>query len=169
MKYQVYSCAAPSEVYEDRLYECYGQYSHGGQVYTLTKRLDLQRQECFVGVTTASGQHRVMEAGEHCDRGLQPHLYGMVMEPVRKLQCSQEENVDTFYQENVSEIEMKLLNPKFRLESKVISKELETNSLETPRSSSSSREMYTSSSSSSLYSFSVISFASTLLLLMFSV
>ena len=169
MQYQVYNCAEPSEVYEDRLYECYGQYSHGGQVYTLTKRLDLQeRQECFVGVTTASGQHRVMEAGAHCDRGMQPHLYGMIMEPVRQLQCSQEESADTQYQENDSEIEMKLLHPKFRLETNVISNELESNSLETARSSASSREMYTSSSSSSLYSFSVISFASTLVLLMFS-
>ena len=168
MKYQVYNCAAPSEVYEDRVYECYGQYSHGGLVYTLTKRLDLQeRQECFVGVTTAGGQHRVMEAGEHCDRGLQPHLYGMIMEPVRPLQCSQEENADTFYQENVSEIEMRLLHPKLTLETNVITNVVDTNSLETERSSSSSRELYTSSSST-LYSFSVISFASALLLLMFS-
>ena len=41
------------------------------------------------------------------------------MEPVRDLQCSQEKNVDTFYQVNVSEIEMKLLHPKFRLETKL--------------------------------------------------
>ena len=93
MRYQVYSCADTAEVYEEREYECYGQYAHGGQVYTLTKRRDLlHQQECFVGVTSASGEHRVLEAGAHCERGLQPRLYGMVMEPVRPLQCDRRQD-----------------------------------------------------------------------------
>ena len=118
MKYQVYNCARPEEVYEDRLYSCYGQYSHGGQVYTLTKRHDLsEKQECFVGVTSVTGEHRVMEAGEHCDRGQQPQLYGMVMEQVKPQDCSTEDSdLDTNYLENVAGIEMKLLNPKLKLQ-----------------------------------------------------
>ena len=113
MKYQVYSCASPAEVYEERLYECYGQYSQAGQVYTLTKRRDLrERQECFVGVTGEDGRHRIMEAGEHCDTNMQPELYGMVMEMVREQTCGGSES----YQENLeSEIEMRLLHPKLSL------------------------------------------------------
>ena len=124
MKYQVYNCAAPSEVYEDRLYECYGQYSQAGQVYTLTKRLDLQeRQECFVGVTGQDGKHKIMEAGQHCDPGMQPERYGMVMEMVREQRCDDQEE----YQENVSEIEMRLLHPKLSLNTGVM---IDTNSLD---------------------------------------
>ena len=163
MKYQVYNCATPSEVYEDRLYECYGQYNHGGQVYTLTKRLDLQeRQECFVGVTTDGGQHRVMEAGEHCDRGKQPQLYGMVMEPVRPLQCNGESE-DRGYQENVSEIEMRLLHPKLTLQTDILDEDVEsTNSVET---SAINQEMFSSGSTSYSLTLSVISLASLLYLL----
>ena len=117
MKYQVYSCASPTEVYEDRLYECYGQYSQAGQVYTLTKRRDLREsQECFVGVTGQDGRHRIMEAGEHCEANMQPQLYGMVMEMVREQTCGGAES----YQENVSEIEMRLLHPKLSLNNDVI-------------------------------------------------
>ena len=127
MKYQVYNCAVPSEVYEDRLYECYGQYSQAGQVYTLTKRRDLQeRQECFVGVTGEDGRHRIMEAGEHCDQGMQPESYGMVMELVKEQRCEDSEE----YQENVSDIEMRLLHPKLTLDSG-----LRTNSLDGSESS----------------------------------
>ena len=165
MKYQVYNCLQPNEVYEDRLYECYGQYSHGGQVYTLTKRLDLQeRQECFVGVTTDGGQHRIMEAGEHCERGKQPQLYGMVMEPVQTLSC------DSSYEENSEadlQIEMRLLHPKLTLKTNVLMESFEdNNSLETSARSVSKQDLYTSGSSSS--SFSVISLASLILALLYS-
>ena len=134
MKYQVYNCASPSEVYEDRLYECYGQYSQAGQVFTLTKRLDLQeKQECFVGVTDKEGRHKIMEAGEHCDQGMQPERYGMVMDIVREQRCEESEE----YQENVSEIEMRLLHPKLSLKPGVF---LESNALD----SSSVSEDYSS-------------------------
>jgi len=76
------------EVYEDRLYQCYGQFKDKSLVYTLTKRMDLQKQECFVGIPSHDGKHKIMEAGEHCDRGLQPHLYGMDMELIRELKCN---------------------------------------------------------------------------------
>ena len=135
MKYQVYSCAAPAEVYEDRLYECYGQYSQAGQVYTLTKRRDLrERQECFVGVTGRDGRHRIMEAGEHCDTNMQPQLYGMVMERVREQTCGGTES----YQENVSEVEMRLLHPKLTLNTDLM--------VETGSESSSSGSHYVTTS-----------------------
>ena len=68
MEYQVYNCENTTEVYEDRLYQCYGQFPDGGLVYTLTKRLDIPIQECFVG-TTVGPAHYIMEAGAHCQRG----------------------------------------------------------------------------------------------------
>ena len=80
MEYQVYNCENTTEVYEDRLYQCYGQFEDtvDGLTYTLTQRLDLPHQECFVG-TSDSVQHFVMEAGAHCARGKAPKEYGMVM------------------------------------------------------------------------------------------
>jgi hypothetical protein len=78
MEYQVYSCENTTEVYEDRLYQCFGQFQDGGLVYTLTKRLDIPMQECFVG-TTVGPAHYIMEAGAHCQRGKQPAEHGMVM------------------------------------------------------------------------------------------
>ena len=41
MRYQVYSCANTSEVYEDRLYRCYGVFQEAGLTYTAVRRLDL--------------------------------------------------------------------------------------------------------------------------------
>ena len=41
MKYQVYNCADSSEVYEDRLYRCYGVFQETGLTYTAVRRLDL--------------------------------------------------------------------------------------------------------------------------------
>ena len=150
-------------MYEDRLYECYGQYSHGGQVYTLTKRLDLkERQECFVGVTTEAGQHRIMEAGQHCERGKQPWLYGMVMEPVRPLKCS------AIYEENVSEVDVRLLHPKLTLKTDVLVETFEdNNSIETSVRRVSNQDPYTSRSSSTL-PLTVISLASLIISMMYS-
>ena len=88
MQYQVYNCNNQMEVYEDRLYQCYGQFQDQQLVYTLTKRIDLPKQECFVGIPSHDGKHKIMEAGEHCMRGLQPQLYGMDMEMVRGLECN---------------------------------------------------------------------------------
>ena len=80
MTYQVFSCSNRSEVYEERTYQCRGQFTEGGLTYTLTRRLDLPLQECFVGLTDGGGRsHRVMEAGAHCSRGKAPSM-GMLME-----------------------------------------------------------------------------------------
>ena len=67
-------------------------------------------------MTGEDGKHKIMEAGEHCDANMQPHLYGMVMEMVREQTCGGSES----YQENVSEIEMRLLHPKLTLNTDVM-------------------------------------------------
>ena len=41
MSYQVYNCVNTTEVYEDRLYRCYGVFQENGLVYTPVRRLDL--------------------------------------------------------------------------------------------------------------------------------
>ena len=88
MEYTVYNCENTTEIYEDRLYQCFGQFSDGGLVYTFTQRLDLPVQECFVGTSLeAVGEHYVMEAGVHCSRGKQPRTDGMVMRKRADLQC----------------------------------------------------------------------------------
>ena len=89
MEYQVYNCENSTEVYEDRLYQCYGQFKddRDGLVYTLTQRLDLPHQECFVG-TSDERQHFVMEAGAHCARGKAPRDNGMVMKKESETQCN---------------------------------------------------------------------------------
>jgi hypothetical protein len=78
MEYQVYSCENTTEVYEDRLYQCFGQFEDEGLTYTFTRRMDMPLQECFVG-TTVGPAHYIMEAGAHCQRGKQPAEHGMVM------------------------------------------------------------------------------------------
>ena len=44
MTYQVYNCLNTTEVYEDRLYRCYGVFQESGLVYTAVRRLDLPRK-----------------------------------------------------------------------------------------------------------------------------
>ena len=41
MRYQVYNCNNTMEVYEDRLYKCYGVFQEQGLTYTAVRRLDL--------------------------------------------------------------------------------------------------------------------------------
>merc|ERR1712130_295564 len=85
-------------------------------VYTLTKRIDLHKQECFVGIPSHDGKHKIMEAWEHCDRGLQPHLYGMDMELTRELKCHIDIGEETKSLQNEvigpdeTEVKIKLLN-----------------------------------------------------------
>merc|ERR1712130_982691 len=118
MQYQVYNCDNQMEVYEDRLYQCYGQLKDNQLVYTLTKRMDLQKQECFVGIPSHDGKHKIMGAGEHCDRGLQPHLYGMNMEMVRDLTCNIKNVEDNqsvpknVYNQSGTKLHIKLLQPR---------------------------------------------------------
>jgi hypothetical protein len=90
MEYQVYNCENTTEVYEDRLYQCYGQFrDDDGLVYTYTRRLDIPIQECFVGITVGPA-HYIMEAGAHCQRGKQPAEHGMVMIKEQDLECGED-------------------------------------------------------------------------------
>merc|ERR1712130_156698 len=96
-------------------------------VYTLTKRMDLHKQECFVGIPSHDGKHKIMEAGEHCDRGLQPHLYGMDMELIRELKCNIDIAEETKSLQNEvigheTEVKIKLLNSKQNFKSIIQSK-----------------------------------------------
>ena len=95
MTYTVFSCSNRTEVYEERQYQCRGQFVEAGLTYTLTKRLDLPVQECFVGVAGEEGSsHRVQEAGAHCRRGHLPALKGMLMQRVEnECEVEKEEEV----------------------------------------------------------------------------
>ena len=88
-----------------------------------------------MGITDQDGKHKIMEAGEHCDQGMQPERYGMAMDIVREQRREESEE----YQENVSDVEMRLLHPKLSLNTGVF---LESNSLDS--SSVSSSEHYSS-------------------------
>lgn len=114
MEYKVYNCENTTEVYEDRLYQCYGQFQDGGLVYTFTQRLDLPVQECFVGTTRDSVEHYVMEAGAHCKRGKEPSLYGMVMLKEEDLIC--DETIEETAEPVLRPVTPKLLHPTLRPE-----------------------------------------------------
>ena len=88
MFYTVYNCGNASEVYEEREYRCFGQWSEPdtGLVYTYTERRDIPGKECFVGVTMDDDErHMVTEAGHNCERGHQPRKYGMTLQ--RQSKC----------------------------------------------------------------------------------
>ena len=133
MQYQVYNCNNKMEVYEDRLYQCYGEFHDQELAYTLTKRIDLPKQECFVGIPSHDGKHKIMEAGEHCQRGLQPGLYGMDMEMVRDLKCGKWEAEENQNYDNevknevVPELFIKLLHPKLKLKQILEAKKTQEN------------------------------------------
>ena len=82
MFYTVFNCANASEVYEEREYRCFGQWTEPstGLVYTYTERRDIPGKECFVGLTMDEDEkHMVTEAGANCERGHQPQKYGMTL------------------------------------------------------------------------------------------
>merc|ERR1711944_350272 len=50
MYYSVSSCSESSQIYDDREYQCFGQWEEDGLLYTFTKRRDIPNvYECFVG------------------------------------------------------------------------------------------------------------------------
>lgn len=88
MFYTVFNCANASEVYEEREYRCFGQWTEPstGLVYTYTERRDLPGKECFVGLTMDDDdKHMVTEAGANCERNHQPQKYGMTL--MRQSKC----------------------------------------------------------------------------------
>jgi len=82
MRYEVYNCNNITEVYEERLYRCYGVFQENGLTYTAVRRLDLPNKECFVGITVMNETekvHKIIEAGTDCGRGKDPEATGMVL------------------------------------------------------------------------------------------
>jgi hypothetical protein len=69
-------------VYEEREYECLGQWEEDGVIYTYTERRDMEGHECFVGAITKKGEIYLQEAGNNCERGQRPLQEGMRMSRV---------------------------------------------------------------------------------------
>lgn len=76
MYYEVSACDY-DEIYEEREYRCLGQWEEKGVVYVYTQRRDIDAYECFVGVMSSDQKIFIKEAGEHCQRNLNPYRHGM--------------------------------------------------------------------------------------------
>merc|ERR1719414_2517698 len=108
MYYSVSSCSEPSEIYDDREYQCFGQWEEDGLLYTFTKRRDIPNvYECFVGgssmVTSDKfGSQRsnktkerkisIIESGFNCRRGLNVNAFGMPL--TKKRNCYGVSNIE---------------------------------------------------------------------------
>jgi len=77
MFYSVSNCQNLTEVYEEREYRCLGKWTERGILYTYTERTDVLGYECFVGLIISDSELFIKEAGEHCQRDVQPLLLGM--------------------------------------------------------------------------------------------
>ena len=82
MFYTIFNCFNRTEVYEEREYECLGQWEEDRVIYTYTERRDMEGHECFVGAITKKGEIYLQEAGNNCERGQQPLQEGMRMSRV---------------------------------------------------------------------------------------
>ncbi|XP_053680572.1 uncharacterized protein LOC128731471 [Anopheles nili] len=82
MHYQISACDYMNEVYEEREYRCLGQWTHRNIVYTYTQRRDVGTYECFVGTMLSDRQIFIKEAGEHCQRDVNPNRFGMELNKV---------------------------------------------------------------------------------------
>lgn len=61
----------------ERKYQCLGQWTENDVVYAYTKRLDVGTYECFVGAMTPENKIFLKEAGENCQRNVNPYRFGM--------------------------------------------------------------------------------------------
>lgn len=84
MHYEVSACNY-DEVYEEREYRCLGQWEEKGLVYTYTQRRDVGTYECFVGGMMSDKKIFIKEAGEHCQRHVNPYRYGMELNKIGEL------------------------------------------------------------------------------------
>lgn len=64
-------------VLAEREYRCLGKFTERGLTYTYTERRDVLGYECFVGVIISEGELFIKEAGEHCQRDVEPLRLGM--------------------------------------------------------------------------------------------
>ncbi|XP_018568692.1 uncharacterized protein LOC108908962 isoform X2 [Anoplophora glabripennis] len=78
MYYQVSHCES-QEVYEEREYQCLGHWREANLLYTYTQRRDVAAgtYECFVGSIFTDEEIYIKEAGEHCQRNVDPLRHGM--------------------------------------------------------------------------------------------
>lgn len=78
MYYQVSDCAT-LEIYEEREYKCVGHWRESELLYTYTQRKDVAAgtYECFVGSIISDRDIYIKEAGEHCQRHIDPLRLGM--------------------------------------------------------------------------------------------
>lgn len=78
MYYQVSHCES-QEVYEEREYQCLGHWREANLLYTYTQRRDVAAgtYECFVGSIITDEEIYINEAGQHCQRNVDPLRYGM--------------------------------------------------------------------------------------------
>lgn len=54
-----------------------GQWDEGELTYTYTQRKDVGTYECFVGKIVSNNEIYIKEAGEHCERKVDPLKLGM--------------------------------------------------------------------------------------------
>ncbi|XP_046406160.1 uncharacterized protein LOC124171057 [Ischnura elegans] len=90
MFYRVSACTPEPEVYEEREYRCLGQWEEDGVMYTYTQRRDIGSYECFVGSIVTNSEIYIKEAGEHCQRNVNPLLDGMKLTKRGSCQNTQE-------------------------------------------------------------------------------
>nr|XP_023027097.1 uncharacterized protein LOC111515090 [Leptinotarsa decemlineata] len=78
MYYQVSHCES-EEIYEEREYQCLGHWRESSLLYTYAQRKDVAAgtYECFVGSIITDHEIYIKEAGEHCQRHVDPLRYGM--------------------------------------------------------------------------------------------
>nr|CAD7444045.1 unnamed protein product [Timema bartmani] len=62
---------------EEREYRCLGQWEENGRMFTYTQRRDVGSFECFVGSILSDTEIFIKEAGDHCQRDVDPMQHGM--------------------------------------------------------------------------------------------
>jgi len=83
--YTVSNCFNDSEIYQEREYKCLGLWTDKGLTYTYTERRDIFGYECFVGVIINEAELFIKEAGENCQRDVEPLRLGMKL--TRQAMC----------------------------------------------------------------------------------
>lgn len=85
MYYQVSDCIT-LELYEEREYKCLGHWREADLLYTYTQRKDVAAgtYECFVGSIITDNDIFIKEAGEHCQRHVDPLTFGMKLNRQRE-------------------------------------------------------------------------------------
>lgn len=88
MYYQVSHCET-MEIYEEREYRCLGHWRESEFLYTYTQRKDVAAgtYECFVGSIISDTEIYIKEAGEHCQRHINPLQYGMQLNKKSLYSC----------------------------------------------------------------------------------